>query len=102
MTTMTLALSNNGGHPADRARGRADAYDEHRTGADLDTLEDRYEWMVDPLTAHNVTQLVSAGYIDGYLAYIQEARTERATNRITAHREYAQWAAKTDRKAGAR
>ncbi|WP_093803940.1 hypothetical protein [Streptomyces sp. Wb2n-11] len=97
MTTMTLALGLNG-DPNDQARGRADAYDEHTAGADLETLETRYEWMADPTSAYAADQLVSSGYIDGYLAYIQDVRAGQVYATLVAARDYAAWAARTDRK----
>lgn len=61
----------------DHALGRADAYDEHHAGTSLDNLEGRYEWLLDPRVSH-----YTAAYLNGYRAYIEDARAhEYATAR---------------------
>lgn len=92
MTTMTIAPTGGDQHKdPDYYRGRADAYDEHKAGADLDTLEDRVEWMTDPTTAHTVQQLIPTAYIQGYLAHIHDERAGQHWDRYLANSEYAAW-----------
>ena len=71
--------------------GRADAYDEHKAGADVDTLEDRFEWMTDPTVPQHTGQLVSTAYLAGYQALIQDLRAEQYATRYRANTEFAAW-----------
>lgn len=73
--------------------GRADAYDEHNAGADIQTLEDRFQWMTDPILAHTTSQLLSTAYLHGYLALIEDLRAERHAIRYYADIQYAAWQA---------
>ncbi|MEU9014320.1 hypothetical protein AB0D12_32025 [Streptomyces sp. NPDC048479] len=86
MTAMTLAQYGTGdSHDPEHARGRADAYDEHQAGEPLHILEARFDQMADPLEAHTVDQLVPRAYLDGYLAYLEDAR---ATQHFETHTQF--------------
>ncbi|MFE1451929.1 hypothetical protein [Streptomyces olivaceoviridis] len=92
MSVMTIALpTGDQDKDPEHYAGRADAYDEHKAGADADTLEDRYEWMSDPTQAQNTGQLISTAYLSGYMAYIQDLRAEQYATRLRADNEHAAW-----------
>lgn len=91
MSLMTVAALHSDSADPDFHRGRADAYDEHQAGTDVETLEDRFEWMTDPTAAHTVGQLVSTAYLRGYQALIEDLRAERHWRRHVANTEYAAW-----------
>lgn len=92
MTTMTIAAATGDQNQnPDYYAGRADAYDEHKAGADADTLEDRFEWMTDPTIPQTTTQLLSTAYLDGYQALIEDLRAEQHFNRYMVGVEYAAW-----------
>ncbi|WP_086732726.1 hypothetical protein [Streptomyces glaucescens] len=91
MTTMATEPTPNPFANTDYYRGRADAYNEEKAGADVETLEDRYEWMTDPTTAHNTRQLLSTAYLQGYRALIDDIRAEQHWNRYLIGIEYAAW-----------
>jgi hypothetical protein len=68
--------------------GRADAYDEQRAGADLDTLDTRLDAMVDHLGSVNDSY---AAYILGYSAYVIGARMEAQQARRIANEDYVEY-----------
>ncbi|WP_309031329.1 hypothetical protein [Streptomyces alfalfae] len=93
MTIATIALPLHDDHDPEHYAGRADAYDEHRAGADAETLEDRYHWMTDPTLPSTTRQLISTAYLTGYRAFIQDLRAEQYALRIAAEYNYAAWLA---------
>ncbi|WP_086560979.1 hypothetical protein [Streptomyces africanus] len=88
---MTVAALPSDSADPDFHRGRADAYDEHQAGTDVETLEDRYEWMTDPTTARTARQLLSTAYLHGYRAFIEDLAAEKHWKRYIANTEYAAW-----------
>ena len=92
MSIMTIALpTGDQDKDPEHYAGRADAYDEHKAGADADTLEDRFEWMTDPTVPATTRQLISTAYLAGYKAFIQDLRAEQYATRHRAHTEFAAW-----------
>ncbi|WP_331723397.1 hypothetical protein [Streptomyces atratus] len=69
MTTMTIAPAITGGHDPAYYAGRADAYDDHHAGTDLDTLIVRLGYLIDD---HPVVQ-----YAVGYAARVWEIDREQ-------------------------
>ncbi|MFF2411815.1 hypothetical protein [Streptomyces sp. NPDC058092] len=70
MTTMTIALADTDGQDPAYYAGRADAYDDHRAGTDLDTLIVRLGYL---MNAHP-----DLAYVTGYADRVLEIRAETA------------------------
>ncbi|GHJ34267.1 hypothetical protein TPA0910_87000 [Streptomyces hygroscopicus subsp. sporocinereus] len=68
--------------------GRADAYDEHHTDADLDTLFSRVEALSLYLDTVNDSY---AAYILGYSAYVAGVLMEAEQTRRIANEEYVEY-----------
>lgn len=68
--------------------GRADAYDEHRAGTDLDVLFSRLETMTLNLDSVNDAY---AAYILGYSNYVAGALMEAEQTRRIANEDYVEY-----------
>lgn len=70
MSSPTIHTAPTGDTPQERhdhATGRADAYDQHNTGATLTDLQTRLEWIDDPRLSQ-----YTAAYLAGYRALIAD------------------------------
>ncbi|MFJ2202441.1 hypothetical protein [Streptomyces violaceusniger] len=77
--------------------GRADAYDEHRAGTNLDILFARSEELTLYLDSVNDDY---AAYIHGYSSYVIGARMEAEQNRRIANEDYVEYLSVGARAAG--
>ncbi|MFH8813080.1 hypothetical protein ACH4GZ_38775 [Streptomyces hygroscopicus] len=87
-TTHTRNGDNNRLDPLALHAGRADAYDEHRAGTNLDTLFSRAEALTLHIDSVNDDY---AAYIHGYSAYVAGARAEADQTRRIADQAYAEY-----------
>lgn len=83
MTTMTIAPTLTDGHDPAYYAGRADAYDDHRTGTTPHELAVRLGYLID--------QHPDVQYVLGYAARVLEIHAEHRT--ITNHDTYWETAA---------